>query len=99
MVGNYGCTPLSSFSQTDFANSVRKCKYVQGSERVWEGAREWALYIISVTLATSENISQALQGKCKSQFAESSTHTHSHKGHAEKGGKKSLISPFSSIHT
>lgn len=41
--------------------------------------REGALYIIAVTLPTSENISQAVQGKCKSEFAESNTHAHTEK--------------------
>lgn len=45
------------------------------------------LYIIAVTVPMSENISQVVQGKCKSEFAKSNTRTYVY---VEEGG---LICP------
>lgn len=45
------------------------------------------LIYIAVTVPTSENISQGVQGKCKSEFAKSNTCTYAH---AEERGKTHL---------
>lgn len=47
-------------------------------------------------LPTSENISQAEQGKCKSEFAESNTYTHAHTGERKK---KTTSSPLFPLYT
>lgn len=51
------------------------------------------LIYIAVTVPTSENISQGVQGKCKSEFAKSNTRTYAH---VEEGGKTHL-SPYTHI--
>lgn len=96
MVGNYSWALLSSFSQSVFAHSVWASTYAQDRKRRRESARESVLYIISVTLATSENISQAVQGKCKSKFAESNARTHTYPC---KGEEKKASSPHSPLYT